>query len=132
VRELQSQATTQQASSPVNVPGDYDIDDDSFEIIPDGHENAGMFFERSPRHISDGEKKYEERAVLAECKINVDGHLTGEEVAMEDTTYTKYTKDGVVKLIQKKGPSSLLEFKGRSFFKLIIRKEVQQQESWAI
>jgi phage shock protein A len=32
VRELQSQTTTQQASSPVNVPGDYDIDDDSFEI----------------------------------------------------------------------------------------------------
>jgi hypothetical protein len=101
---------------------------DTFRLIPDGHDNAGMYAERQEEDLMIQGKTFKKRRFLQRPSLTVEGKPDTEP----DTSWgpfgsIKYSMpDGSSKLVETFSPESLVRYDGRYYIQWVYMKEYQE------
>jgi hypothetical protein len=102
--------------------------EDTFRLIPDGHENAGMFAERQEEDLMIGGKAFKKRRFLQYPSLTVEG-TPDSELNMSCGRFgsIKYSMpDGSSKLVEIFSPESLVRYNGRFMIQWVYMREHQE------
>jgi hypothetical protein len=100
--------------------------EDTFDLIPDGEINAGMFMEKQHQRVMIGGKTFKKRRYLQHPSLAVTG-TPDSELNMSCGRFgsTKYTTpDGPSKLVEMFSPESLVRYNGRFMIQWVVLKEL--------
>jgi len=102
--------------------------EDTFGLIPEGRENAGMFMEREEESLMIGEKAFKKRRFLQHPSLTVIGTLDSEpNRSCGRFGCSQYSMpDGSSKLVEIFNPESLVQYKGRFMIQWVYMREHQE------
>jgi hypothetical protein len=102
--------------------------EDTFGLIPDGRENAGMFMERQEEDLMIEGKTFKKRRFLQHPSLAVTGTPDSElNKSCGRFGSIKYSMpDGSSKLVEKFSPESLVRYNGRFMIQWVYMKEHQE------
>ena len=98
----------------------------TFDMLPPGDRNEGLYVERWFRKVQCGEEHYEEKIIL-EPKLSL-GEVKGEEIDANGVTFARVS-DGDYKgrLVSMVEHGSLVQHNGRTFTRRLLRKEIPKE-----
>jgi hypothetical protein len=100
--------------------------EDTFDLIPDGEINAGMFMEKRHQRVMIGGKRFQKFRILQHPSLSVKGTPESEpDMSYGGFGATKYTTpDGPSKLVEIFSPRSLVQYNGRFMIQWVVLKEL--------